>query len=134
MSCPDLHRLIQDRLDGTLPDPETRLLETHLADCAGCREEEARLRELLTSLKQLPAESEPARDLWPALRARLEASSAAARVADRGSGRRARRFAETPLRPANTWAARSSTARVQARALGAANATTGSTATAGPMS
>jgi len=78
MSCPDLHRLIQDRLDGTLPDAETRLLESHLADCATCRDEDERLRELVSSLGSLPPGEGPARDLWTGLRARLEASSAPA--------------------------------------------------------
>ena len=54
MSCPDLHRLIQDRLDGTLPEAETRLVESHLADCAACCDEDERLRELVSSLGALP--------------------------------------------------------------------------------
>ena len=77
MSCPDLDRLIQDRIDGCLDEGEARLLDVHLEDCASCRDEELRLRELVHDLGALATDAEPERELWPSLRARLEASSAA---------------------------------------------------------
>jgi anti-sigma factor RsiW len=80
MSCPDLHRLIQDHIDCCLEAGEARLLDAHLAGCAACRDEELRLRELVAGLGRLDEDRDPARDLWPGLRARLEASSAAAPV------------------------------------------------------
>lgn len=78
MSCPDLNRLIQDRIDGCLEEGEARLLDAHLEGCEDCRDEELHLRRLVDGLGGLDEDRDPARDLWPGLRARLEASSAPA--------------------------------------------------------
>jgi anti-sigma factor RsiW len=76
MSCNDLQDLIQDHVDGTLPEGQRRLLDAHLVDCEGCRGELEQVRALVGSLADLPRDSEPSSDLWPGLRARIEAATA----------------------------------------------------------
>ncbi len=65
------HRDIQDRLDdyadGVLSERERREVARHVDGCARCREELARLQQLLARAKDLPKTLPPRRDLWPAI-------------------------------------------------------------------
>jgi hypothetical protein len=69
-------RELDDRLDGwvdrTLSEAERREVESHLAGCPGCREEERRLRQLLAHASALPRSVSPPRDLWPEISRRIE--------------------------------------------------------------
>lgn len=67
-----------DLADGTLEPPARAAAEHHLATCAACAAEVARMRRTLDGLAALPRAAEPAADLWPALLARLEAERAEA--------------------------------------------------------
>ncbi len=58
-------------VEGTLPDAERASLDAHLAQCGRCRDEAARQRALLDSLRGLPASVNPGVDLRPAIRAEL---------------------------------------------------------------
>ena len=64
---------LHDYADQALAPHEAAELERHLADCEDCRAQVERIRSLTASLAALAPEAEPARDLWPALAARLEA-------------------------------------------------------------
>ncbi len=69
-------RARDDRLDAwvdrTLSEAERREVESHLAGCPGCREEERRLRQLLAHASALPRSVSPPRDLWPDIARRSE--------------------------------------------------------------
>jgi hypothetical protein len=60
-------------VDGTLTEAELHEVELHLAGCAGCAEEERRLRALLARLAAMPREMSPSRDLWPGIAERIAA-------------------------------------------------------------
>lgn len=72
MTC---REMTEDRLnqyvDGTLPAGEQQEVEQHLPRCAACREEVARLRELLTRAAALPRSIQPPHDLWAGIEARM---------------------------------------------------------------
>jgi hypothetical protein len=72
MNC----RELEDRLDGwvdrTLSEAERREVESHLAGCPGCREQERRLRHLLAHAAALPRSVSPPRDLWPEISRKIE--------------------------------------------------------------
>jgi predicted anti-sigma-YlaC factor YlaD len=72
MTC----RELDDRLDGwvdrTLSEAERQEVESHLAGCPGCREQERRLRQLLAHASALPRSVSPPRDLWPEISRRIE--------------------------------------------------------------
>jgi hypothetical protein len=74
MTCKDVLGKLDEYVDGTLPEAQLQEIELHLAGCAACREEEARLRRLLDLASALPQEIRPRRDLWPAITARLESA------------------------------------------------------------
>lgn len=61
---------LSDYHDGELAPPERVELEAHLVQCADCRAELEELRALVRAARSLPGR-EPARELWPAIRARL---------------------------------------------------------------
>lgn len=65
---------------GVEPDPAAR---EHLAACDGCRQRLERDRPLSERVATLPDALDPARDLWPALRARLAAEPVSARRSGR---------------------------------------------------
>jgi hypothetical protein len=62
---------ISEHVDGTLEPGERTALEQHLAGCSACRALALDLRELVERARALP-EREPARDLWPGIRAEIE--------------------------------------------------------------
>jgi hypothetical protein len=70
MSCEIWRENIERSLDADLPVAEMRLLSAHLAACPACRREQEALRGLIAGLQELPAETPPESDLWPAIEAR----------------------------------------------------------------
>lgn len=60
-------------LAGGLKESERLPIETHLVNCAGCRQEAEALQHLWDSLPDRAPASSP-RDLWPGVRARIAAS------------------------------------------------------------
>ncbi len=60
-------------LDGALAPDEARAVRAHLADCPGCRAEEARLRRVTVLLGALPPPPPPSPAFAAGLEARLEA-------------------------------------------------------------
>jgi anti-sigma factor RsiW len=71
MTCQEMDARLDGWVDGTLSEAESREAEAHLATCAGCREEERRLRNLLVHAAALPRSVSPPRDLWPGIAARV---------------------------------------------------------------
>jgi anti-sigma factor RsiW len=71
---PPFERL-NDLADAALPAGEVAAIERHLARCATCRGELARLRALLGRAAALPSSIEPPADTWDALRDRLRPQS-----------------------------------------------------------
>ncbi len=53
MACNELVETITAYLDGTLPDPDRRRFDAHVADCALCAEYLAQMRETITRLGTL---------------------------------------------------------------------------------
>lgn len=63
---------LSEHVDGLLPEAEGLELESHLAECAGCREiadDLVRVRDAARTFQSLP----PARDLWPEIRSAMDA-------------------------------------------------------------
>jgi hypothetical protein len=60
---------LSEYLDGELSAREARQLEEHLATCDDCRSVAAGLRAVIEAAALLPADVEPARDLWPGIAA-----------------------------------------------------------------
>lgn len=73
MTCEEANDRLDDYVDGTLTEAELHDVELHLAACAGCAEEERRLRALLARVAALPEEMSPSRDLWPGIAERIAA-------------------------------------------------------------
>jgi anti-sigma factor RsiW len=57
--------------DGALPADDVAAIERHLAGCASCRAELAKLRALLAQAAALPASLEPPAGAWEGIRGRL---------------------------------------------------------------
>jgi anti-sigma factor RsiW len=68
MNCTRMEELIDDYVDGRLPEEERRDVDRHLAGCAACREAAGKLRMLLDRTAALPRRIEPPRDLLPGIR------------------------------------------------------------------
>jgi anti-sigma factor RsiW len=73
MNVEEARRLLDDFVDGTLPADRRAAVEGALAASPELRAELARLRALLVRTAALPAEIQPAQDLWPDVRVRIEA-------------------------------------------------------------
>jgi predicted anti-sigma-YlaC factor YlaD len=71
MNCREIDDLLDDYVDGTLPEGQFQEVELHLATCESCRKAERGLRRLLAEAAALPREKSPERDLWPEIRAQL---------------------------------------------------------------
>jgi hypothetical protein len=71
MNCDEILSRLDESADGSLPREENAALTAHLAGCPACRDEQRRLRELLTATRALPPSLAPGRDLWPGIEARL---------------------------------------------------------------
>jgi len=72
MTCQELDARLDGWVDRTLPEEQKLEVESHLAECARCREEERLLRQLLTHAAALPRSVSPPRDLWPDVLRRIE--------------------------------------------------------------
>ena len=68
---------IHDWLDGLVEPAEEERLREHVAACARCREERDALAAVLRELAELPAEAEPARDLWRGIETRIAGTTPA---------------------------------------------------------
>ena len=64
MKCRDVVELMTDYLEGAMSERDRRRFEAHIADCAGCREYLAQMRETIKLTGQLAPE-----DLTPQMRA-----------------------------------------------------------------
>jgi predicted anti-sigma-YlaC factor YlaD len=76
MTCREMDDRLDEWVDDTLPGVERREAEAHLAACTDCRQQEQRLRELLTHAAALPRSVSPPRDLWPGIAESLEGQRA----------------------------------------------------------
>jgi hypothetical protein len=69
---------IQDRLtaylDGEMPENERALADTHLRQCGLCREDMARVRDVVSVLERMPLVAAPA-GLWQAIEAAVDTPS-----------------------------------------------------------
>lgn len=72
MTCAELDDRLDAWVDRTLPEADRREVESHLAACPACREQERRLRQLLAHASALPRSVSPPRDLWPEISRRIE--------------------------------------------------------------
>jgi predicted anti-sigma-YlaC factor YlaD len=75
-TCDETRDRLDDFVDGELAPAERAGLAEHLAHCAECRAEEARLRALLAEAAALPLEVAPPADLWPHIERRIRVSGA----------------------------------------------------------
>src|SRR5205823_4203411 len=71
MMCSDREAQLNEYVDGTLATGARALVETHLAQCAGCREAVAELRALVDGARGLPRTIEPASELWAGIAGRI---------------------------------------------------------------
>jgi anti-sigma-K factor RskA len=62
---------LNEYVDGTLAARDRASVDTHLAECAGCRDAVAELRRLVAGARQLPRTITPPRDLWPLIGQRI---------------------------------------------------------------
>ncbi len=67
-----------------VPDEIRAAAEKHLTECAACREARDTLLRLRRAVAGLPAETEPPRDLWPGIAARLSGEGKPERAPTRG--------------------------------------------------
>ena len=72
MRCQELDERLDGWVDRTLPEEQRREVESHLAECTGCRNQERQLRLLLTHASALPRSVSPPRDLWPEIARRID--------------------------------------------------------------
>lgn len=71
----DAHLIEEERhglADGSLPPDRRADAESHVAECARCAGDVARLQALMTRLAQLPDTRAELDALWPAIRSRIE--------------------------------------------------------------
>ena len=86
--------LLQDYLEGLLdPEEETQVRE-HLESCSRCRQDLEGLSELMTQLRALPTEADPARDLWPQVAWRTREGSGVGALAEGAVSRNRSREAD----------------------------------------
>ncbi len=81
MTCQELDDRLDGWVDRSLPEEQRLEVQAHLAACSECREQERRLRRLLSHASALPRSVSPPRDLWPGISRRIERG----RVWSRGS-------------------------------------------------
>jgi Putative zinc-finger len=87
MMCSDREVELNEYVDGTLAPGARALVETHLAQCAGCREALAELRGLVDGARGLPRSIEPASELWTGIAGRM----------GKGERRKGKRWWRVPL-------------------------------------
>jgi hypothetical protein len=59
-------------VDGALPADEVRDINAHLARCADCMNDVARLRDIMARYKESSPSNAAVDELWPAIRSRIE--------------------------------------------------------------
>jgi len=67
---------LNDLVDGFLPAAEVASARAHVETCAVCREEYARLSEVVQQLRALPKSAQPPDVAWSAIERRIDASAA----------------------------------------------------------
>ena len=67
ISTPRMHDLV----DGLLPASEVEDAKAHVEECGACREEYARLSEVVATLRSLPRSAEAPAGLWAGIEGRL---------------------------------------------------------------
>jgi anti-sigma factor RsiW len=77
MNCESVRDLLDDYVDGALPEEAAGEVRAHVAVCAECRQELERLESLLTQVRALPTSVDPPADMWDRIEARLAPRSAA---------------------------------------------------------
>ena len=75
MNCDQLRNLLFDYEAGILSGMPLQAVEDHLGTCHRCNRELKSVRSLLLQAELLGAGVAPARDLWPEIRSRIEASA-----------------------------------------------------------
>jgi predicted anti-sigma-YlaC factor YlaD len=75
MRCAQAHKLIGDRLEGTIGAADKAKLETHLADCADCRAILADFQRIADGARELP-KHEPSARVWAGVLAGVGLSGA----------------------------------------------------------
>ncbi len=88
MSCHEMESRLDAHVDGELGPDELTRVERHLDGCPGCRRAVEEIRRLTADAAGLPQEIAPDRDLFPAIRQRIErdASPESATVGTRWIG------------------------------------------------
>ena len=71
MTCERVQQLLDDFVDGLLPEGDRSRLEAHLTGCDSCRRDLAALQALLDNAADLPAEIDPSKDLWSAVKSQI---------------------------------------------------------------
>lgn len=77
MNCIEFQAVLDEYVDGGLPAADAARGEQHLAGCAACRAQAEALSRLLSATAALPREMRPERNLWPEIKAELEAAEVA---------------------------------------------------------
>ena len=77
MNCEEVRDLLDDYLDGSLPEQTAGEVRAHVETCAECSRELARLESLLADVKTLPRSIDPPAELWGRIEARLAPRSVA---------------------------------------------------------
>jgi len=72
LMCDDVASKLDELIAEALDEPDAAAVRAHLASCGHCRNELALRRRLTDAVDSLPRSIEPARDLWPEIRDRLE--------------------------------------------------------------
>ncbi|MDD8025808.1 MAG: zf-HC2 domain-containing protein [Acidobacteriota bacterium] len=67
MKCAAYHKLIGDRLEGTIRPADRARLDAHLAVCAECRDLMEDFRKIAESARTLDDEEIPSPHVWPAI-------------------------------------------------------------------
>jgi hypothetical protein len=75
MNCETFERRIDEYVDGLLDEAARSEADAHLAVCDRCRSSLRALREVLEGAAALPRHIEPPRDLFPEVRAAIEAGN-----------------------------------------------------------
>jgi anti-sigma factor RsiW len=71
MNCREVLALLDDFVDGTLPEQERTAVARHLEVCPECRTSDARMRALLAKVGALPHSIAPQHDPWPSIAERI---------------------------------------------------------------
>jgi len=71
MTCERVQQLLDDFVDGLLPERDRSRLEAHLTGCDSCRRDLAALQAMLDDAAALPTEIDPSKDLWSAVKSQI---------------------------------------------------------------